>query len=351
MMYMKKQLFTILMIAGILTGSAQIIITNQSLAPVGTSFCQANDTSPGPEILPGDPGPDKAWYFSTLQEHSVDTLEFMLPAQTPYGSSFPFSNFSVRIADSGYAYFNRGDQELSNIGVAGEYLDLGLMVVDIEPKEIFVDFPAQYGDTRSESFYFNVVIGSPIPGADSVRFKRTTDKETHIDAYGSMTLAVGTYEVLRVREDRNVYDSTWAKVFGFWMFLDAAYDEQTTFSWWSDDPSIGYTLCSMRYDEGAATVEAVSYLKLLPVGTAAPAYAELALFPNPASDYVNLRFNQPVSGMLRLHDLNGRLYMEDQIWDQSRLHWSLSGMSRGVYLLQFVNTQGATIYSGKLLIR
>ncbi len=348
---MKRILFLSLAVCFVLVAQTQIIITNDDLADEGAIFYEAYDSLPDASIHPGDAGANKVWDFTLTNFHGMDTLLFLSPSNTPYAADFPFSNFAVQLGSDGYAYFNRSDQEFANIGLAGEYEDMGLLVVDIEPEEIYVDFPAQYGDTRSENYKIDVTIESPLPGADSVRFVQRTLKDTHIDAYGSLSLPIGSFDVLRIREDKDIYDSTWAKIFGFWTFIDANLNESTDFSWWSDHPDVGYILCSLSFDETNNVVEDFSYLYQLPVGVNTVNEAEITLYPNPASEQFVLEFEQKTQGVFSLYDVSGSMVLKKNLNQQKQLSIVVSHLKQGVYVYSFSDASLHTITQGKLVVK
>lgn len=127
--------------------NAQITFTNNDLAQPGTTFHFSTDTLVSNIILPGDPGINKTWDYTALVKHEVYDIGFVLPSWTPYPDEFPESNFAAYISDAdgdAYAFFTRNDDELSAIGLVGNYDDFGLFAVEIEPKEIYFDFPVQY---------------------------------------------------------------------------------------------------------------------------------------------------------------------------------------------------------------
>ena len=125
----------ILLVLIILPGysNAQITLTNNDLAPVNTTIYTGTDTI-CTGIAPGDPGENKTWDMSTLESHSNDVMEFIAPENTPYGDSFPFTNFSIYFqSDDAYAYLNRSDDKFAAKGIVGEYEDLGVLTGHIEP--------------------------------------------------------------------------------------------------------------------------------------------------------------------------------------------------------------------------
>ncbi|PLX10147.1 MAG: hypothetical protein C0598_11040, partial [Marinilabiliales bacterium] len=144
-----KIIFTLCLIIsfGLIT-SAQITVTNNDLAPAGTTIYNSIDNSPDDKILPGSPGPNKTWDFITLNQDDIDTLVFMLPSWTPYPDNFAEANFAANLVNDGaYAFFIRNDDKLSAIGLVGSYDTYENVSVPVSPEEIYIDFPVQFGQT------------------------------------------------------------------------------------------------------------------------------------------------------------------------------------------------------------
>ena len=71
-----------------------------------------------------------------------------------------------------------------------------------------------------------------------------------------------------------------------------------------------------------------------PVSNEASLAMDFQLFPNPASDRLQLRWSQPWSGSLEIVDLNGRTLARRVVSRQSELSWPVEDLPAGVYLIR-----------------
>ncbi|MDQ3071764.1 MAG: T9SS type A sorting domain-containing protein [Bacteroidota bacterium] len=68
-----------------------------------------------------------------------------------------------------------------------------------------------------------------------------------------------------------------------------------------------------------------------------------SVYPNPASEALHFNFGSAlISGTLSLSDMSGREVTSTLLTNQSDFTLDVSNYTQGIYLLQFVNTNGAT---------
>jgi len=351
---MRKLLLSFLLLSLAITTFAQITVTNNDIAPAGTTIYQGfNDISFG-DIVPGDFGPDRTWDFTDATASSIDTINFILPSSTPFGSVFPNANFAFFSTDiegaNIYAYMIRNDDIFSNIGYAVETEEFGNVYNYVAPEDIIINFPMEYENSYNELVTNDMKIPSPMPGYDSIRTKSTIVKETIIDAWGSLSIPLGTYNALRQRVDEEQTDSTFmmATGSGVWTFLDAFTENTTTYSWWSDDVSVGFVLFSIDIDE-FGDVESISFYNGSHVGLSETAIVETNVFPNPASDMLYFEFDKVIDGELVLMNQLGQVVSKDIIKNQSDLQIDISQLPAGIYVYSTTNSAGDLLNSGKVL--
>ena len=330
--------------------SAQITFTNDNLAPEGTTFYFSKDTIPDASIEIGEPGADKVWDFTALIEHELDTMVFSLPDWTPYPDSFPDANFAIEsVDDSGYVYMVRNDEMFKAIGVVGLFGDFGVLSAGIDPEEIVYDFPVQYGNSRDESFSIQITLESNEVLVDSVRIKKDTDKNVMVDAWGSLILPMGTYQTLRIKDHRTEYDSTWALIFGNWTLISSEENEKISYSWLTNDPTIGYELVTLKYNAENQTVSRLNFLNSTPVGMEEIIAMKTAFaFPNPTLGKLSIEFEDAVKGSIQIYNLRGKLLLQMPV-DGNVFETDLSAAEAGTYFYRVFNEDGKAIYGGKLI--
>lgn len=341
---MKNLIFTFLSALLLTNAVAQITITNDDIAPAGTVVLLSTDSLT--MVNPGPAGSDLVWDFSTLTAHETDTVSLLLPAQTPYGANFPLANFAVGLESDGqFAYFNRNSSLLSNIGVAGDGGEYGFVITSLVPGNIYLDFPVNFGNTRTESYYINVKLAdNSLPGVDSVRYKSTTDEITTIDAWGTMKLPVGTFNVLRQKEEKTITDSIWTRFFGNWLLLSSGVSEVDTYNWWTDDLGAGFTLCTVDVEQPSQDVSEVTFLNSYTVGLQDSPTSVLSVYPNPASD--RIRIDYPgASDVSRLVIRNISGGLVDMPYESGRatIEFNVVGIPAGLYFATMTLTSGEVL--------
>ena len=89
-------------------------------------------------------------------------------------------------------------------------------------------------------------------------------------------------------------------------------------------------------------------------GTASPAALPLAIYPNPAADFVTIQLPDAVSpgaaATVRLVDVAGRLIRQERITARTQTDLPLKGLPAGCYSLSLL-TADATVYQSRLLIK
>lgn len=67
-------------------------------------------------------------------------------------------------------------------------------------------------------------------------------------------------------------------------------------------------------------------------------------FPNPAGAAIQLGFDSPVEGTVRLYDLSGRMLKEQRLNGESSLSISLESIKAGQYIVQVIDTKSQVYY-------
>ncbi len=294
---MKNYYLSLLTMLAFSTTNAQITITNDALAPAGTTIYMGYDTIAQNQITPGAPGANMTWDYSILTPHEADTVSLMLPAETPYGDDFPFANFAVGLTSNDqFAFFTRNSNVLSNVGVAGDGGDYGFVVANFEPANIYLDFPVNYGNSRVENYSLDVRIAdNSFPGVDSVRYKTSTEEHLAVDAWGTMILPIGTFDVLRQKEEKTIRDTIWTRFFSNWIVLSTSVTETDTYNWWTNDVGAGFTLCSIDVDRPTMEVTSVTFLNSYTVGLETNQAELVSCFPNPTSSVLKIAYPENIN--------------------------------------------------------
>ncbi len=349
---MKKKLLSIVLLGMAVTSFGQITVTNNDIAQAGTTVYLASDTTLNTGIVPGEPGANKIWDFTNVAANTIDTINFTLPSLTPYADHFPNANFAFSSSDFSfnnvYAYMIRNDDKFSSIGYAIESPDYGTFFTHVVPENIILDFPVNYNNNYSETYTTDMVIVSPLPGVDSIRTKSIIIKQTTIDAWGSLTIPLGTYNTLRQRVDEDQTDSTFMKMAGQWIFLDALEVSAATYSWWTDDVNIGFELFSIGVDVATGEVSDISFYNGSAVGVAEINMVTTKVFPNPTSSLLSFDFDKSITGELLLYNQLGQVVVKEYLNSQKYTQINVSQLQPGIYIYRTTDNAGKLLSSGKV---
>jgi hypothetical protein len=238
------------------------------------------------------------------------------------------------------------------VGIATEMDDLGEVFSPVEPNEEFLVFPYEYGYQGNETFHYDFAAEVSLPGIDSMKMRRTIDKYSLVDAWGAMTVPMGTYDVLRVHETRDYTDTIWAKVAIFgWQVFSVEEGGEERYLWWSDDPEVGYVLVNLNIDPGTGEVTDSEFM-------AAPQMVglkdmdggqDIIVFPNPFTDKMRVLNNTGKVLSYFLTDLTGKVLMKGRIGLSTKDRIEADNLPSGTYLIHF--TDGTRGYNMKAIKR
>lgn len=74
------------------------------------------------------------------------------------------------------------------------------------------------------------------------------------------------------------------------------------------------------------------------------------IFPNPASDKMNICFDKPVDGNLSIFDILGNIVINTNLKESIKYECNVEGLMNGLYIVKLIYKGGKTINSGKLII-
>jgi len=349
---MKKHLFTFIFTSLTLLGFSQITITNANIASEGVMIIQANDTIPDSSIVPGDAGANQTWNFAAATADYFDTLYTELPSWTPYADSFPNANYVIKLltdVDTSFVFCDKNDDFLASLGYIGSADEMGVMAFYLIPQEILIDFPMEYGNQRNESFYYEKTISSPIPGADSIRFKNSTNKSVEVDAWGSIILPTGTFNSLRVKTVSVECDSSWILMAGNWALVSNDSIPSLYYDWYTNEISPGFVLMSMDYYDNV--VSDVSYLYSTAVGIQHKNRLSATVSPNPVQNATSLQLSENIMGEVKLYNQAGSLVKTYTI-NGNGVNLNMESLPAGIYIAVVFDTQKQTaVFTGKIVKR
>ena len=363
---MKNKFFTIALAFIGLTAFAQITVYEQDVFNVGDIVYQAHDTSPGTVINIGSTGLSQIWDFSSLQESSTSTLFFISPVGTNYENQYPDANLCMD--DNGsLSYYNKTSTGVFLHGVGDTVFS---------SPALFYPLPLTYGLNISDGPI--VVIDTAITGpflsvaippatvvalsnglanrADTALIQVTNTTDFEVDGSGTITIPLGTYDVLRLKTIQNtssvlnVYCSDTVSGMGAWInnipfssipiLAGFSNDEQEIkYQWITNDASVKFLLAEIVVDSLDNIINGVAFQTI----PSSSSVAELSpntfdVYPIPASDKLIIESKSSNLTDLTLLDVMGKLVFSDKFTGTTQI--DLTQISKGIYYLNLKTTEG-----------
>lgn len=345
-----KHLLLIILSFSILYSFGQITITSDNAPEPGSSYYMAIDNNPDNTIDPGTPGENQLWDFRNLGEDYVDTLDFVLPNETPYGSWFPFANLAVYETDTSVGYLQTNNSRMAIIGAVAESAFIEDTVkVSFDPAEIMMLFPTAY----QTEFDTNNLIEfkapyTQFPFVDSIRYRSYINKNQVADAWGTLKTPMGDFESLRLSITQHYTDTLWVRIFGSWTVQETDTYTANTFEWWTNEESVqGYPLAVLDFNDDMTVLFESQYMKGVPVSVEElPTLTHTKVYPNPTTDYVH--FVGKAISYIQVFNLSGKLVLNHSLLDKNYYQISIHQWPAGIYFYKLQSAGGVS--TGKLIV-
>lgn len=300
--------------------SAQLELNNSEMLPFGSvmTLVEANDYTNVDTTIQGQ---GVTWNFTGLTENTSASnlvVEIVDPANTPYGSNYPTSNYAYFENSSAYRYFELTPSKMQRIGTFSN----GSFRTFNDPQEEYV-FPLNYGtenddtwdnDASSSGGYYNLkCIGS-----------------------GTLNLPGGSYQALMVRV--NFAEGSFEYDFYFWY-----------------DASNGAVLLQLIVGDGFILQNKARFATDITVGNNEQELLSNLKYNNPVSDELLMSFNNSFGDNLAytISDISGKvLHVETPQMNNEtvEIRHNFSSLDKGVYFVSIKDSEsGQVIKSVKIL--
>lgn len=335
---------------------AQITITSsdvQSFYSAGKSWRTVFVNTPSTTMNVGAASSSaQTWALPALKYSDSLRVDYLLPSNTPYASSYPRATIGRRsIISSGgftvtvYEYMRITTDSLIDLGTATRSQGQGVDNATFEQKNrLEVRLPLTYGMT-------NVKRDSSSSGGGGYTIQQTNQE---VDCYGSITTPVGTYQVLRMKEteiNRQVFPG-----------LPTTADTSVSFTWIAKEGVlVGVDASSSRQTSGTIPIQDASYQFFNPavgISNASPTVpitpALNQNYPNPFNPATSISYEIPTSGFVTLtvYDILGkqvaRLVDGIQSAGSHTVRFDGSSLRSGVYFYRIQN--GAFVDTKKFIL-
>ncbi len=334
-----------ILLSALLT-TAQITITSDNVPVPGTNVLKGIDNLPV-GLDPGTPGPGKTWDFSPLISEDIISYSYVTPLATPYPGYYPDANLAVHTSDTAYSYLYYDGDVFEMEGIVMYYQGESY-AFDYTPDLVLLNFPFSYGDEISQDYYFEWIYAD---NEDSVKFKDYVTKSLEADAYGTVTLPVGSFEAIRAKVTQVNKDSMWAQLLGNWTLISTTVTTSNYYEWYTDDPDVDISLVSFIYDESWSTLESAEFFRESFVGTGPEiSKADFTIYPNPASESISIEKTGKPEGRFQIVNSAGQIVIEQEM-TSNKEEVNLGWMNAGLYLCRFLDEGSGNIYQEKIVVR
>jgi len=342
--------------------TAQITITNSVFPVVGDTFHYAFGNQPGAiNQIFTPPGGGQAWDLSNLQPAQPWNQIMKNPASGAAQASFPGASILYNPLNSpSQVYLQVTGTQVLDMGYFGlDDLGLGLNLLfdkipNLEESWAPVNFFDIHQSTSNVLSAFDAPIAPPIllnlaPTADSFRIRVTYQRISTIDAFGTLAIPGGTFDVLRKKRteyksravDVKVAPLGWIDIstIGGQQVLPLGTDTITTFHFLNDVSKEAIAICTLNTAQNAVT--GVQYKALPPpIATFTPAFKEaMFTYPNPVQNTFYVHFINDDAGatfQLKLINVQGNPVFEQAVEanaGENDISIPVANLAPGIYAL------------------
>ena len=353
---------------------AQITIDDSVFYAPGDTVMTAVDNLPT-GINNGNAGADQVWDFSSLQAPFTNQ-QIIRPAEEGVEmESFPTADIVVDLA-GGESYFASESDAYLFLGYTGsDPAGLGLEIVaSVEPASVIRRAPMNFLDINTDDYNINLPFSADLLPAeifeafpitpDSIRIRIESSRTDVVDAWGTMTIPGGEFEVLRekrieyrdTRMDVKISVFPWQDITELVPFPEFfGTDTITTYNYFSNTAKEPIAVVTVSPDE--SSIEQVEYksLETTTATTNLPTrVSDIIAYPNPAIDSARFAFSNVKAGeyALKIYNILGVVVWEEkyQVMGSKTVLVDLSKLRKGTYLYSIQDDEGKTLVTKRLII-
>lgn len=380
-MLMKK---LVLFIAGLFCAiaiQAQITVTNAMFPQVGDTLYTAIDNMPNGITITAPGGP-QSWNFAGLQAPFTRQTIVRAASTGSAAGLFPSADALLSLGNTGEGYFNITNSRFELVGFSGtDPIGQGVQVqARYNPAEVYRRAPMNAFDVNpAQSALLVAFAADDLPTAildllpitpDSLRIRISTNRTDIVDAWGTLTIPGGIYDVLRekrteyrdVRLDIKVGFFAWQDITdiviqlaGIEGIAELGKDTTVTYNFFSNEAKEPIAVVTMNNAQTAPEmVEYKAKEVVSNVQNTSGLKPSVYAFPNPAIVSVRFEFSNLPKGeyTLRIFNVLGEEVMKKRYYvNGSRIEKvDISQLRKGAYLYSLVNERGKTLTTKRLVV-
>ncbi len=353
--------------------SGQITITNATFPAEGDTLKTATDNTPDGVMITAPGGP-YTWDFSMLNSDSKLTTVFQNASAGMASASYPNADLVVIGEAGGETYYQSTATAFRNLGISGSDILGGFMldadlkfVPPLQERNAPLDYPSVSNTASNLAFTLALSslpdgildsLGFPSGLVDSIRIKLTIARADFVDAYGTLAIPGGTYDVLRSK--RTDYTDMRIEVLTFLGWQDVTnllpidgFGRDTTISYHFINDVEKEPIAVASMDSTGMVATAVDFKDngvTSAVEIIRPTIADIVVYPNPARTDAVLSFTNLDNGLytLCLYNTFGVKLLNQNV-SSGFEKIPIASFTSGMYLYHLFNHKGQLVASGKLV--
>ncbi|HMG14470.1 MAG TPA: T9SS type A sorting domain-containing protein [Saprospiraceae bacterium] len=352
---------------------AQITVTNSGWPKVGDTLKIAADNSPSYALVPAQTT-NANWDFSDLKKNNIDLTIFENASAGSSFAQFPGADLVVK-SNVAETYYNKTAAKFEILGFVGDFAGFGFpLTAKYSPPNVERRNPMHYFDINTATYSFTTTFSAAFlpdsltnmfPTFDSIRFGQSTSRLDVVDSWGKLKIPEGSFDILR--EKRTLMNSFKIEVkipilgwFDLSTFGGAGLvpPADTSVSYVHFADGILEPILILNCNSTGDSIQDAQFRSLTSnVGVFDPKdrIASLKVFPNPASNFINIKMTDLAQGdySIILVNLLGQTCKKEnlnypgQIFDYNL---NIDGIDPGWYIVSLKNKNDVVTASGTVII-
>lgn len=363
----------LIFLTGGLTG--QITVTNETFPQVGDTLFTRVDNLPE-QISITAAGPGQNWDFSSLEAPFTQQMVIKEANVGMFFPAYPSADVLVELQGDAEGYFKISNKQIENMGFVGEDpIGLGInAIAKYEPRYIERRAPMNYQNSHTSESNLSLPFSTDdLPSGifdelpitpDSLRLRIAYDRTDEVDAWGTIQLPEGLYDVLRekrteiraIRLDAKLSILPWQDITEL-LPAEAQFEPDTAITYYHFSNEAKEPVAILYTSNNGSNVSRVEYkagdtaTNVLDFDSARPG---IYAYPNPALEYVRFELAnlKPGNYKLKLYNILGV-----EVWSKNyRIRNNITdriditSFRKGTYLYSLIDGSGKTIITKRLMV-
>ncbi len=353
----------------------QITVTNSTFPQAGDTLFTIIDADSN--ITLGDAGDNVTWDYRSLAGPFARETRFLEASLGVDSEGFPDADLVSISANEQETYYKSFSNKIIEIGRAGEFIQGFDIPVQYEENPTFRRAPISFGDIDDDEAIASVDVGSDIIPVellasipldfDSIRVSLVSNSDSQVDAWGTVRLPDGDYEVIRDKVSTTTDTKVFAKlpilgwfdvttvIGGLEGIGDAVGVVQTiTYNYYSAEDKEIVVSVSTNDQDVITNVEYKGDAIISDIKVVTPDYTMITAYPNPSFGNVSIQMvNYPLGEYrMKVYNVVGKeLWAESfQLKSNRVFKADLMHLRKGTYLYSIFDRDGKKLVTKRIAI-